>query len=248
MYPTNDSLLNSLKGLFEGETVVILGCSPYIGSIDRPALENVCRNNKVISLKQSYLLFPDLVDIHIYNCCNIQRYEYGDSRPIVIESSSAPPSINNFDLFFMVKERDKRKSVSWVCNQQENFSEIDKWSITNSSNPYLRPYGPGIMTEIVFYLCEYLGASKIVLIGCDNKSMGNVTHFYRDKNNYSDHTFNDPHAGSPWVDFNEEKSLFLNSMVYWQQWLSSKNITIENASKFHYYPKTINHIGVNEIH
>ena len=112
MYSTNDDLLNRLQGLFKGETMVVLGCSPYITSIDRIVLEDVCRNNRVISLKQSYLLFPDLVDIHIYNCCNIQRYEYGDSKPIVIESSSAPPSINNFDLFFMVKERDKRKSVS----------------------------------------------------------------------------------------------------------------------------------------
>lgn len=237
-----------MMNLYDGEVGVILGCSPYLNSHDKGLLRGICSKNRVISIKQSYYLFPELVDVHIYNCCNIQKYNYLKNKPISIEVSSASPSSNNFDLFFKIRERDKRKSVSWISRDKKNLDEIEKWSISNSIDPFLRPYGPGIMTEIVFYMCEYLGLSKIVLIGCDNQSMGGVTHFYRNKKNLSNlPIINDPHAGSPLIKFEEEKSIFLESMSYWQKWLESKGVYIYNVSKFSNYPSSIKNITINEL-
>ncbi len=244
----NKELLSSMSDLYKGDVGIVLGCSPYVGLHDQSLLREVCSKNKVISIKQSYHMLPDLVDIHIYNCCNIQKYNYLQNKPISLEVSSASLSLHNFHLFFKIRERDKRKSVSWISRDKKNFDEIEKWSISNSKDPFVRPYGPGIMTEIVFYMCEYLGLSKIVLIGCDNQSMGGVTHFYRNSKNLpSLPIINDPHAGSPLIKFEEEKSIFLESMTYWQKWLESKGVEIYNLSEFNNYPSSIKKVKINEL-
>ena len=251
------SLLKSIRNKYQDQTVIILGCSPFLTDYKKEDMEKLLRANKVIAIKQSYNLFKNFIDIHAYNCCNIQNYNYGNQKPMVIEASSVPPSSNPFDLYFHIKDRAESMSLSSLCLTNDTSKPIDKWTLSQESNIlrsawngcdiHLRPYGPGIMSELIFYVCEHLGFSRIILIGCDNESNGGKTHFYRDDNNQCGKISNDPHHNSPWISFNKEKEMYLKLMGIWNDWFSKKNISLEVVSKFNNYPKSIKKTKINEI-
>jgi hypothetical protein len=252
-----EGLIKSIHNKFSGETVVVLGCSPFLSEYDSATIRNILNANRVIAIKQSYNLFKNFVDIHAYNCCNIQNYDYGEIKPMIFEASSLAPSSNPFDLYFHIKERDKRKSLSALCANSGTCDELDKWTFSRSGNLiknawdgcdiHLRPCGPGIMSELIFYICEHLGFSRIILIGCDNESSGSRTHFYRDKDNKCQEVSNDPHHSAPWINFNEEKNMHLRLMDSWNKWFSGKGVSLELVSRFNNYPKSIKKIKINEI-
>lgn len=250
-------LIKSLKDSCKGETVIILGCSPFLLDYDNHDLKKVLGEYKVLGIKQSYKIFKNFIDIHVYNCCNIEQYEYSDKKPLVIEASSKAPSGNNFDLFFHIQERNKANSLSSLALSTASDSCLDDWSFSGkrkylksawrNCDIELRPCGPGIMSEIIFFICEHMGFSEIILIGCDNESSGKRTHFYRDKDNQYSHTSNDPHKNSPWINFEEEKRMFLGLMDFWNKWFLKKNTELKIVSKFNNYPSSIKKIELNEI-
>ena len=78
--------------------------------------------------------------------------------------------------------------MSSVCSQANSSDFLNNWSLSNYEENilfsawrgldiHLRPFGPGIMSELIFYLCEHLGFSETILIGCDNEPKENQTHF-----------------------------------------------------------------------
>ena len=250
--------LKNLKNKFEDQRVIVLGCSPYLTDYDKFDLEKVLSKNKVIGIKQAYKIFKNFVDIHVYNCCNIERYDYGNQKPLVVEASSTIPSSNSFDMFFHIKERDAGNSLSSVCSQANSSDFLNNWSLSNYEENilfsawrgldiHLRPFGPGIMSELIFYLCEHLGFSETILIGCDNEPKENQTHFYRNEKNEYEAASNDPHKTSPWLNFEKEKKMFLDLMTYWNDWFLKKNKKIKLISNFNNYPDCIEKLNLNEL-
>mgnify|MGYP006105948617 CR=1 FL=1 len=250
-------LIESIHNKFKGETAIVLGCSPFLSDYDDSLMMELLSAHRVIAIKQSYNLFNNFVDIHAYNCCNMESYVYGEKKPMIVEASSLAPSNNPFDLYFHIKERDKGRSLSAICANEGTHRELDKWVLSEERNLIksawngcdirLRPYGPGIMSELIFYMCEHLGFSRIILIGCDNESSGNKTHFYRDENNKCNKISNDPHSSAPWMNFNEEKNMHLRLMNSWNDWFSNKGVSLELVSKFNNYPESIKKIKINDI-
>ena len=187
-------------------------------------------------------MFPDLVDFHIYNCGNHKEYEYSSRSPIVVEASSTPWKLGECDLKFFIKERQFENSVS----VKHNFSD---WTL--DEQPLLRPYGPGIMYEIVFYLVEHLGFSEIITVGWDNKLTGtdeSKQHFYDKDNSGLDKSkfiHNNEVAQNVKIDqLQEEEKITSDVIGLWNAWLNSKGCTTKICSNVNPAPSSIERVVI----
>ena len=109
------------------------------------------------------------------NCANY----YPNGKPsnllsIFQDDKDMKRQFNDYDLRFEVS---KNKSNPWSDCLSLNH-DIDRYSIGNSG--FLRPWGPGIMLETVFYFLNYIGFSHIYTLSFDVASAdGTYTHFYQ---------------------------------------------------------------------
>jgi len=167
---SQDTRLEILKDAFKGDRCFIASCGPSLLSHETTDLREIFQESVVIAIKQTYDVFTDLVDFHVYNCANFKKYDYGKRKPIVFEASSIPQQLGDCDIRFPITERGFENSLCAKKNYEE-------WTL--EKRPHARPYGPGIMYELVFYLVEHLGFSEVITVGWDNKlNEHKKQHFY----------------------------------------------------------------------
>ena len=165
-----ETRLKILKDAFKGERCFIASCGPSLLVHESDDLQEIFQENVVIAIKQTYDMFAELVDFHVYNCANFKKYDYGKRKPIVFEASSIPQQLGDCDIRFPITERGFENSL---CVNKD----YEEWTL--EKKPRTRPYGPGIMYELVFYLVEHLGFSEVITIGWDNKlNEHKKQHFY----------------------------------------------------------------------
>lgn len=235
--------LSFLKDLFKGERSYILSCGPTLTEHSQDKIKDLVSNSLTVSIKQSFNLFEEGTDFHIYNCANFKKYDYSNSAPVVIEASTSPYRLGECDLKFFIRERDFSKSVSAT-------KDFDSWTFEN--NPLLRPYGPGIMYEVVFYTMQHLGVSEIVTIGWDNKLVDGTAaqqHFYDkqgstlQKKDFIDS--NEVAENPAAVDTLEtEGSVSTDAILPWYEWLKSKGTTMKIVSRLNPAPEQIERIEI----
>tara|TARA_Y100001973_G_scaffold36209_2_gene54545 strand:+ start:15342 stop:17372 length:2031 start_codon:yes stop_codon:yes gene_type:complete len=232
-----------LKDMFKGEKAYVLSCGPTLTDHNKEEINKLLRNNLAVAIKQSYDLFSGLVDFHIYNCANFKKYDYIDSKPIVIEAATTPYRLGDCDVKFFIRERDFDKSVA---------ASHDFGSWTFDKQPLLRPYGPGIMYEVVFYALQHLGVSEMITIGWDNKLVeGNADqqHFYDKKDsNLNKEDFihsNEVAANQSAVDsLDHEAKITTDAMLAWHEWLNSKGTALKIVSSINPAPPQIERIEI----
>ena len=133
----------------------------------------------IATIKQSFSYVDFLSDFHFFNSLNCANY-YPNGKPsnllsIFQDDKDMKRQFNDYDLRFEVS---KNKSNPWSDCLSLNH-DIDRYSIANSG--FLRPWGPGIMLETVFYFLNYIGFSHIYTLGFDVASAdGTYTHFYQE--------------------------------------------------------------------
>ena len=196
-----------------------------------------------ISIKQSFEIFGEETDFHIYNCANLKEYDYSTNNPIVIEASTAPYKLGKCDLKFFIREREFRNSVAAT-------EDFDSW--TFEKNTLLRPYGPGIMYEVVFYTLQHLGISEVTTIGWDNKLIKGTAaqqHFY-DKvdSSYKKEDFisaNEVAANPSAVETLEsEASTAAAAILPWYKWLKSQGTNLKIISSINPAPDDIERVEI----
>ena len=160
LIPLQSEKLEVLKDLFKDDKCYVLSCGPTLTEHDDNTLTQLLSDNLTVSVKQAYDLFAEVTDFHVYNCANYKTYDYSKKRPTVLEASTTPYKLGECDLKFFIRERNFDNSVA----AKKNFED---WTFDKQS--LLRPYGPGIMYEAVFYLLEHLGVSEAITVGWDNK-------------------------------------------------------------------------------
>tara|TARA_R110002124_G_scaffold89937_9_gene229800 strand:+ start:8752 stop:10803 length:2052 start_codon:yes stop_codon:yes gene_type:complete len=230
--------LELLKDSFKGETCYVLSCGPTITDHNTKKIKELLSNNVVIAVKQAFDLFAEHVDFHTYNCANFKHYDYSSRHPISIESSTSPRPLGNCDIKFFIRERDFNKSVAVT-------SDFSKWTYENSA--LLRPYGPGIMYESVFYLAQHLGVSEIITIGWDNsliKGGAAKQHFYDKVDapyNKEDFIHQNEVAQNPnaVATLDHEATITTNAISAWNDWLQLNNITLKIISDINPAPNAI---------
>lgn len=232
-----------LKDLFKGEKAYILSCGPTLTDHDPEKIKSILKDNLSVAIKQSYDLFAENMDFHIYNCANFKQYDYSKSSPIVLEASTTPHRLGACDLKFFIKERNFENSISAT-------GDFSSWTL--EEQPLLRPYGPGIMYEIVFYTLQHLGVAEIITIGWDNKLIdgdASQQHFY-DKlgTEYKKEDFihgnevaqNKASAES----LGYEAKITSDAIAPWSEWLSASGAELKIVSSINPAPDTIQRVEI----
>ena len=80
--PSQKEKIEFLKDLFKGEKVYVLSCGPTLTSHDKNKVSKLLDNNLTVAIKQSFDIYPDKTDFHIYNCANFKEYDYSTNNPI----------------------------------------------------------------------------------------------------------------------------------------------------------------------
>lgn len=209
---------------------LILGCGPSLNDFSERTIDEITgcvgsgKNAKtVIAIKQALLHYPN-ADIHVMNTCNIS--DYSD----IYESKT---SDDNFHSIFQIAyeeipfyEISKHNTVLPIVNVNRfdqslsTLKAIEKWSLDKISP---RCWGPGLIYETVFYLCEYLGARNIYTIGWDlGKDNTGREHFYSPRLKLAN-------KAQPLEPKETEQEVELSRLFY--EWLKSKGCNLYVASK-----------------
>jgi len=216
-YPSHSVKTELLKDLYAGKECCVLTCGPSLGDVNVEELREKLQDKVVIAVKQAYNLVPDLVDIHVFNCNNFETYDYSNNNPLVVGCSSLPeiPSRERlwgedqqYDLFLQVI------SEGWpsaLCNTLDFDSHALSHTLT-------RPWGPGIMSELVFYLVEHLGLKSVTTLGWDLEAPGDTTsrHYYEERELIN--------KAAPLLPDEAEKNIAASKE--WHQWLKSKGVEL----------------------
>ena len=237
-YSSAKKKLELLKNKYEGQECYILTCGPSLNSYNPNFLKEKLKDKLVIAVKQAYNFCPDVVDFHLFNSNNFETYRYKENRPFVITTAAEPEvaMIHNIwtnkqenDLFcFIPNDRDKNQQLSRTL-------EFEKFLFDNSVD---RPWGPGMMTEIVIYLAVHLGVKEINTIGWDLEKPGTMksNHFYKNRQVVR------PADSMP----RDEIELNIEMSKHLYQWLKEKGIELYVASEESYLHNTIPRRMLNE--
>ncbi len=240
---TQNEKIAFLKDLFLGETAYVLSCGPTLTENNLDKLREELSENLCISIKQSYELFQELTDFHIYNCGNFKHYDYSNKAPVVIEASTSPYRLGESDLKFFIQERDYEKSIA-------KSHDFDSWRFDKQS--LLRPYGPGIMYEVVFYTLQHLGVSEAITVGWDNSFVeGSAAqqHFYDkvgseyDKSDFIDQNevAENPESVN---NLDHERVVSSEAILPWYKWLKENGTTLKIVSDINPAPDEIERITI----
>ncbi len=165
--------LDALSGRAAGKDVFVLSCGPSLSEYSADQLREYLSGSCVIVVKQAYDVVPDLADFQILNTWNSQRYDYSRRRPFILREGALgdPPVFGDSDLNLVVK---KPSALSEQLARKQNFADF---SFARSLD---RPWGPGVLYEIGFYLAQHLGARRVITLGWDvgAKNSSVMPHFY----------------------------------------------------------------------
>jgi len=165
--------IDMLAGRTAGLDVVILSCGPSLSDYPPAELRRLLSGRCVVAVKQAYDVVPEAVDFQILNTWNSQKYDYSRRRPFIIREGAAgdPPVFGPADLTLLVE---RPRALSEQLARKRNFADF-RFDVTLT-----RPWGPGVLYEIGFYLAQHLGARRIVTLGWDVgvKSSSVMPHFY----------------------------------------------------------------------
>lgn len=229
-----------IKGAYHGKTCYIISCGPSLKKIEHEKLREKLKDEFVVCIKQSYDIYADICDLHIYNCANFKEYDYSaNPNTLIFESTSHQYFMNPKCDFktFIVGNRDFDQTVSVLGN-------FDDW--TFDAKNYHRPYGPGIMYENVFFLMEHLGVDKIVTIGWDaTRNTPAGLHFYDDRAKYV--TINDAELNASIDSLEIETKIDAMATGKWNDWLASKGIELNVLSEYNPGPPRMKRITVEEL-
>ncbi len=235
--------LEFLKDMFKGETAYVLSCGPTLMENDQEKLKDILKDNLTFAIKQAYDIFSEFVDFHLYNCANYKEYAYNDSQPIVFEASTTPYKLGECDLKFFIGERNYDNSVSMK-------RDFDSWTL--DKEPALRPFGPGIMYEVVFYALQHLGIGEVITVGWDNKLVQGTAaqqHFYDkedttfDKNNFI-HNNEVANSETAVRYLDHEANISTDAILPWYNWLESNGCRLKIVSSINPAPEEIERIVI----
>ena len=236
----------ALQNAYSGKTAYIVSCGPTLNEFDFNKLRDRLKDELVICVKQTYDVLSDVCDFHVYNCGNYKNYDYSKNADCIsVECTSYPQFLNEqCDLKFFINERNFARSVSIMKN-------FDDWTLEGQE----RPYGPGIMYEIVFYLAQYLGVDKLVTIGWDNTLTIDANqkgfHFYdcKGKENidqFVTHNEVDKNLAA-FKSLPMEASITTDCIADFYFWLKSVGVDLQILSHLNPAPKFIPRIDIENF-
>lgn len=156
-----------------GRRCVILACGPSLTEYDPARLTSLLEGEVVIAIKQAYEYVPSVIDFLVLNSYNYQKYDFSNYRPLVVSEVGPgdPPVYGPSDILLPIAQHtDPNAQLSRRCN----FSDF------TFDKTLVRPWGPGALYEIGFYLALHIGVKEIVTLGWDIGVQNSpvMPHFY----------------------------------------------------------------------
>jgi hypothetical protein len=176
--------LEQLEGAFRGRTLLVVSCGP--SATEWKKVRAKLPDDLVIGcVKQAIFLCANDAQIHFFNPFNCNRYFPHNRKAlkVFVDDECAPKTFNPRDLSFYLDP----KTCSGLEATVAATGRFEDYTIENSGTR--KPWGPGILYEIVFYLAIHLGFSEVHTIGWDvvreqqnfEAPERQLEHFYDDK-------------------------------------------------------------------
>jgi hypothetical protein len=172
--PSNQDRIALLRNAYRGATCYIVSCGPSIKAYPPDLLMEKMDGAVVFAVKQALDLVGNATDFHLFNSFNVRRYRYPNRGTVGVFCSryTDPPVFSGSDVRFQLCQ-DGPETFADTVAARKNFNEylIERRAC--------RPWGPGIMYEVAFYLAVFLGIAEIVTLGWDVASPSGLNdHFY----------------------------------------------------------------------
>ena len=178
--PSLKERIDVLLNAYQGEDCYILTAGPSINELAIERLREVLRGKLVIAVKQTFDIIPEHVDFHVINPYNYQIYDFKGTDPvrIIIDGEGSTLKTPNYEpdmAFEIEKTQTGHRDKSLAARKDFSKYELD--------HNLLRPWGPGIMYEIVLYLPVLFGCKNLFIIGWDlgRPDTEVITRFYKKK-------------------------------------------------------------------
>ena len=223
--------IEALRDSYEDKECYILTCGPGLKQYSPEFLRDKLKDKLVIAVKQAYNYVPEVVDFHLFNSNNCEVYDYAKNRPIVMTCAAENElamvhnvwsNKQDYDIFtFIEDDRDFSKSICKSLNFEEFMFE----------NKIERPWGPGMMSEVVIYLALHLGVKEVNTIGWDLEKPGSTK---------SNHYYENRTVIRPADPMKQEEILLNIKMTkHLNEWLESKGVKLYVANDKSYVHKSI---------
>lgn len=166
--------LDRLRDAYAGQSGVVVTCGPSLATFDPERLRRALHGRVVFAVKQAIDVVGDEADFLCFNTYNVSRYRVPSPSTLRVfsaEPSGKVPQLNRHDLRLPFAPHSGQLADSLVARQDFDEHLLHRTPI--------RPWGPGILHEVVFYLAIHLGLADLTTIGWDIANQrGNNVHFY----------------------------------------------------------------------
>ncbi len=170
---TPEEKVGLLHNAYAGEACFILACGPSLAEYKPEELTALLRGKLVLCIKQAFDFVETEADFLLLNSWNFRSYDFARGRPVVVRESGMadPPVFLDGDIEMKIPKpssRDDQLALSKKFDDYTFSRQID------------RPWGPGVLYELGFYLAEHMGCAKVVTLGWDVgvKNSPQMPHFY----------------------------------------------------------------------
>jgi len=218
----------TLKDSHLNKECYIVSCGPSIKTLNQERLKYLLKDKLVISIKQAYNIIGRS-DFHIYNFIHLQEYDYTDS-PVTIELTRFGKTLTEPDIAAPINVREAGNYLASVATRR-NFNDF------LFEKTLQRPFGPGLLYEVGFYLAVHLGVSGITTIGFDSAQPN--SHFYGDNA--------DKPTEARMKLLQKEMNFVVAGMGSYHKWLKSKGIDWNIISDINPGPSFINRLTLDDI-
>ncbi len=154
--------ISLLKDSYQGEECFILTAGPSLNDYPQEYLREKLKDKLVIAVKQAVKLFPEIVDFHLLNQYNFQRYVTNNATITAMVrfrgSRAKTPGLQE-DLPFYI---DPSLAIT-----EASLAITKNYAAHTIEQTLERPFGPGIMHELGIYLPVLLGVKTVNVIGWD---------------------------------------------------------------------------------
>lgn len=154
--------LSLLKDAYQGEECFILTAGPSLNDYPREYLREILKDKLVLAVKQTVKLFPDIIDFHLLNQYNFQRYVTSETTitaMVRFRGSRAKTPVLYEDLSFYIDPT--------LATTEASLAITKDYAVHTLEQTLDRPFGPGIMHELGIYLPVLLGVKTVNVIGWD---------------------------------------------------------------------------------
>lgn len=152
----------ALRNAYRGQRCVIVTCGPSLSRIDSDRLRAALDGVVTIAVKQAVHVVGHQADIVCFNSYNVRRFSVSDRATLRVyapEPSGMVTQHNRYDVSLPMAAHDADLTRSLAGIRDFARHELDRTLV--------RPWGPGIVHEVVLYLAVHMGVADVYTLGWD---------------------------------------------------------------------------------